>query len=76
MDNSFGGALEITMTIKCGMCITHSNFSMKRDKIDDILLFADTINRHHMGYFEAKQTHPDEISIKCTKCGHVDQMSL
>ncbi|MDS7057192.1 hypothetical protein NXG04_07820 [Klebsiella pneumoniae] len=70
------GALEITMTIKCGDCITHSNYSLKRDVMDDILLLADTINNHHMGYFEARQTHPDEIYITCTQCGHEDELSL
>lgn len=76
MNNSLGGALDITMTIKCGMCITYSNFTLKRDKIADTLLFADTINRHHMGYFEAKPTSQNEISITCTKCGHLDKLSL
>ncbi|UUV46610.1 hypothetical protein [Bacillus phage vB_BanS-Thrax3] len=76
MNNSLGGALDITMTIKCGMCITHSNFALKRDKIADIMLFAETINRHHMGYFEAKPANPNEISIACTRCGHVDKLSL
>lgn len=76
MNNSLGGALDITMTIKCGMCITYSNFTLKRHKFADILLFAETINRHHMGYFEAKPTSPSGISITCTQCGHVDKLTL
>lgn len=70
------GALEIEMTIKCGECITHCSFSLKRDNLDNVLKIADTINSHHIGYFKASQSYPDAIHIECTQCGHEDELSL
>ncbi|PFT50786.1 MULTISPECIES: hypothetical protein [Bacillus cereus group] len=70
------GSLEITMTIKCGECITHSNFSLRRYGIEDTLMLIETINRHHLGYFKAKKTNHNEINIECTQCGHVDELIL
>ncbi|MGR5954312.1 hypothetical protein ACT7DP_30610 [Bacillus paranthracis] len=69
-------SLEITMSIKCGECITISNYSLKRDNMDNALQLSDTINEHHMGRFEAKQTYPDAIHITCTQCGHEDELYI
>ncbi|HFK1435106.1 TPA: hypothetical protein ACGXNJ_005260 [Bacillus cereus] len=70
------GSLEITMSIKCGECISHSNYSLKRNDMEDMLELADTINNHHMGYFKATQSYSDVIHIECTQCGHKDKLGI
>lgn len=70
------GSLEITMTIKCGECITHDNYSFRRNQLEDILELSETINNAGFGKFVARQHHSDEITIKCLDCGHEDKIGI
>lgn len=67
--------MEMSLTIKCGECITIDSMDIKR-YFDNELSISDSINDGHYPRFKAKQTDSDMLYVKCRNCGHEEVLNI
>lgn len=54
--------------------ISHEPITIKRFE-DNELCIADSINNSRYNKFEANQTQPDCVRVKCKECGHAEDLN-
>lgn len=67
--------MEMSLTIKCGECITIDSMDIKR-YFDNELSISDSINDGHYPRFEAKQADSDMLYVKCRNCGYEEVLNI